>query len=48
MVVERAGFVLLHQSFLENSSFDEPHLTELVKYFSLNNSINEKQKSNKQ
>ena len=31
MVVDRAGFMLFHPSFVENPDFDEPHLTILVK-----------------
>lgn len=33
LVVDRAGIMLFHPSFVENSNFDEPHLTILVKYY---------------
>lgn len=31
MVVDRAGVMLFHPSFVENSNFDESHLTIMVK-----------------
>ena len=32
IVVDRAGFMLFHPSFVENLNIDESHLTLLVKY----------------